>query len=65
MADWSGMITIAKQAVVLWFIRGFMFVTRARGLRCRSCGLEVSPAAVMVFVDSGCSCGGHKLELVK
>jgi hypothetical protein len=55
----------ARRAVVVWFIRAFMFIKRARGIRCRDCGLEIPPIAVIDFVNGGCSCGSHKLELIR
>jgi Zn finger protein HypA/HybF involved in hydrogenase expression len=64
MFDYEGLRMVSTSWFVLAFVRVLLWIKRAQGLRCRSCGLEIVPQAVGEFVVSGCpACRSEKLEV--
>ena len=60
------MYHVLKQNTALWlairFTRLYLWLTRASGIQCRGCGMNVPVDDVVRFVNEGClSCGGYKL----
>jgi hypothetical protein len=64
--------TLAKTVTSRWiaqtFTRFYLWIRRARGMKCRDCGMEIPVAVIVEFTLNGCpmpECTGKKLDLIK